>query len=102
MGTFISPVANDVRAVVGTDPTTRHAYKLLRHFAASGRGRHVVKTSGVYTTMDTLTNAIIDAADVIAWPDGTSGPAVFFGGHRTAVTASEGTALTAAGYTVEA
>lgn len=60
----------------------------------------MVKTNGIYETKDTLTRADIDAADVIAWPDGTKGPAVFLGGHETPVTDSEGAALTAAGYTV--
>lgn len=102
MGTFVSPTVDDVSPVAGgSDPATRHAERLLKFCAPGPRGRHVIRTDGVYETKDSVTQADIAAADVIAWPDGTTGPAVFFGGHRTPVTASEGAALTAAGYTVE-
>lgn len=101
MGFLVSPTTDDVSPVeAGQDPASRRARRLLSHFENGPRGRHVIKTAGVYTTTDVLTSADIDAADVIAWPDGTKGPAVFFGGHRTEVTASEGAALVAAGYTV--
>ena len=101
MGTLLSPQTDDVSAALpGSDPATRRAYLLLRYCPPGPRGRHVVKTDGVYATLDVLTSADIDGADVIAWPDGTHGPAVFLGGHATPVTDSEGAALTAAGYEV--
>lgn len=102
MGFLVSPTTDDVSPVAGGNtPATRLARRLLSHFENGPRGRHVVKTGGVYSTLDVLTEADIAAADSIRWPDGSIGPAVFFGGHRTEVTASEGAALTAAGYTIE-
>lgn len=62
---------------------------LLKHYARKTRGRNVVKESGAYTTVDTVTQARLDAADLY-----------YLGGHRYVVTAAERAALVAAGYTV--
>jgi hypothetical protein len=87
--TFSPPTADTVPPFL---PTTRGpARRLMRHYKARARGRSVLKTAGVYATVDTPSQTQIDAATEY-----------YAGGHVYTVTQAVADALAAAGYTTGA
>jgi hypothetical protein len=87
MPTFQPPTVADVPRVL---PDTRGVqYLFARHCSNLPRGRSVLKTAGVYRTVDNPSQTDIDAASE-----------VYLGGHVYTVTQAVADALTAAGYTV--
>lgn len=87
--TFHPPTADTLPPTVKGLPGNGAAYLLLRHFKSRARGRTVLKTAGVYATVDNPTQEQLDAATE-----------VYLGGHVYTVSDAVATALAAAGYTV--
>jgi hypothetical protein len=86
---FSPPTVADIPRVL---PETRGvAYRLMRHYSPTVRGRSVLRTAGVYRTLDNPSQTDIDAASE-----------VYLGGHIYTVTQTVADALTIAGYTVGA
>lgn len=82
--TFQPPAVLDVPTIL---PTRHPGNAVMRHFGPYPRGRTVLKTAGVYRTVDTPTLDDINAATE-----------VYMGGHIHVVTQAVADALTAAGY----
>ena len=78
--TFTPPVRDDL-PYGGRHPLWR--------FYLGRRGASVLKTDGVYTTVDFPTDTQVSSADV-----------AYLGGHTYTISDAEAAALTAAGYTV--
>lgn len=74
-----------VPGIPGNDPV---AYRLLRHFKNRAHGQTVLKTAGVYRTVEHPSQDELDAASE-----------VYLGGHIYTVSATTAAALEAAGYT---
>ena len=90
---FSPPIVYDVPTVYvgGQDryyPRSRVAHSLFRHYSPRARGRTVIKVAGVYSTVDTPSQTLLDTASE-----------VYLGGHVYEVTDAVATALAAAGYT---
>jgi hypothetical protein len=86
---FSPPTADTVPPFL---PTTKGpARRLMRHYKARARGRSVLKTAGVYATVDTPSQTQIDAATEY-----------YAGGHVYTVIQAVADALAAAGYTTGA
>lgn len=68
-------------------PVSRLGQRLMAHYGPQTRGRSVLKTNGVYSTVDTPTEAQMAAATE-----------VYIGGHVYEVTNDVADALRAAGY----
>jgi hypothetical protein len=85
MPVFQPPTAHDVPRVL---PETRGVpFLLMRHYSELPRGRTVIKTGGVYRTLDNPEQSTLDVATE-----------VYLGGHLYTVTQTVADALTAAGY----
>lgn len=86
---FEPPYADTLPPTVKGLPGNGAAFLLLRHFKSRARGRSVLKTGGVYVTVDYPTEDEIDAADE-----------AYIGGHVYVVDDETAAALEAAGYTL--
>ena len=95
MATFAPPTQNVWLLGEGSPPQDR---RFWNHFGPQPRGRSVLKTGGVWATVDNPTQEQIAAADLITDPLGYKVPGVFLGGHVAEVTATVATELTSAGY----
>lgn len=62
----------------------------------------MLRRGGVWETVDTPSQTLLDTADSIRDVDGTMKLAVFMGGHVAQVTQAIADELTAAGYSVDA
>lgn len=70
---------------------------MWRHIPPGGRGKTVIRIGGEYQVVVTPTQTLLETADNIRYPDGSTGPAVFLGGHVTEVTQEIRNELVAAG-----
>lgn len=88
MARVFSPPTHDVLPPLL--PTTQGVERQLwRHYKNRAVGRSVLKIAGVYSTIDTPSQDVIDTATE-----------VYLGGHLYPVSDAVATALEAAGYTV--
>lgn len=87
MARVFSPPTHDALPPVLPRPHPGNA--LFRHYKNRAVGRSVLKIAGVYSTIDTPSQDVIDTATE-----------VYLGGHLYPVSDAVATALEAAGYTV--
>lgn len=94
MPVFTPPTRSDWTYADGAPERDRQFWG---HFGPQPRGRSVIKIDGVWTIVDTPTNAQIVTATPIVNPYGETVPGALLGGHVTPVTDIVAAELTSAG-----